>query len=400
MSSSALSSRNFIHPFPARMAPELALIEIEALPANSLVVDPMMGSGTVLLAANQAGHRSIGSDLDPLAVLISRVSNSPLDYEMFLAEAAGLVVDAKNNNCSTADIPWMSGSPETLAFVDYWFAVNQQAQLASLSMAVQRKAGILPESLVDAYKIAISRLIVTKEMKASLARDTSHSRPHRVALENTFNVLDGFIKSVEEVAKRHARLVRNGSADVFHGDARNIPLAANSCDALITSPPYLNAIDYLRGHRMALVWLGYNIAELRGLRSNSVGAERSMASRDATGLDAVVSAFGDTDDLGTRYRSIIHRYAHDLLGITVETHRVLKEGARAVFVIGNSCLRGTFVDNASALQTAAEHFGLELQQRSEREIPERNRYLPLNLSGGAQLGKRMRTEVVLSFRKA
>ena len=29
-----------------------------------------------------------------------------------------------------------------------------------------------------------------------------------------------------------------------------------SVDLTVTSPPYLNAIDYLRGHKMSLVWMG------------------------------------------------------------------------------------------------------------------------------------------------
>ena len=36
-----------IHPFPARMAPELASRSIEAVPDGGLVLDPMCGSGTV-----------------------------------------------------------------------------------------------------------------------------------------------------------------------------------------------------------------------------------------------------------------------------------------------------------------------------------------------------------------
>ena len=65
--------REPIHPFPARMAPGIAL---QAMPEDSeqlRVLDPMMGSGTVLAMARARGHRGFGFDLDPLAVLISKV---------------------------------------------------------------------------------------------------------------------------------------------------------------------------------------------------------------------------------------------------------------------------------------------------------------------------------------
>lgn len=64
-----------IHPFPARMAPELALSALASLKKGSIVLDPMAGSGTVLRQALALGHRAIGFDMDPLAVLMSRVCN-------------------------------------------------------------------------------------------------------------------------------------------------------------------------------------------------------------------------------------------------------------------------------------------------------------------------------------
>ena len=65
-----------LHPFPARMAPELAIDTLRDLPGSSVVLDPMVGSGTVLRHASDMGHAAIGFDVDPLAVLISRVWTS------------------------------------------------------------------------------------------------------------------------------------------------------------------------------------------------------------------------------------------------------------------------------------------------------------------------------------
>ena len=68
-----------IHPFAARMAPELALQALELVPEDGIVVDPMMGSGTVIRQASDLGLTAIGFDVDPLAVLMSRVWTTPVD---------------------------------------------------------------------------------------------------------------------------------------------------------------------------------------------------------------------------------------------------------------------------------------------------------------------------------
>src|SRR3954467_7928994 len=81
-----------IHPFPARMAPEIALNECARLPQGAVVLDPMAGSGTVLRAASDQGLRGLGYDLDPLAVLLAKVWTTPVDpYQ--LQEAATSVVE-------------------------------------------------------------------------------------------------------------------------------------------------------------------------------------------------------------------------------------------------------------------------------------------------------------------
>jgi DNA modification methylase len=54
------------------------LVERLSIPA-AVVSDPMSGSGTTLLAAKKTGRVGIGFDLDPLAVILSRVTTSTVD---------------------------------------------------------------------------------------------------------------------------------------------------------------------------------------------------------------------------------------------------------------------------------------------------------------------------------
>src|SRR5262245_5226228 len=65
--------RHPIHPFPARMAPGIALEALGDGKEQLRVLDPMVGSGTVLAVARANGHRAFGVDLDPLAVLLAGV---------------------------------------------------------------------------------------------------------------------------------------------------------------------------------------------------------------------------------------------------------------------------------------------------------------------------------------
>jgi SAM-dependent methyltransferase len=176
-------SARTIHPFPARMAPEIALSAIPVKGSTELtVLDPMCGSGTVLSVALSRGHRAIGIDIDPLAVMMSRVAVNSIDTKELL-EAAAQVMSLSGN---APGIPPWGDDRETDAFVNYWFGAKQRRDLITLAWSVQAQAS---DEIRLALQVAISRIIVTKSPMASLARDTSHSRPHRILSSSEYDVL-------------------------------------------------------------------------------------------------------------------------------------------------------------------------------------------------------------------
>lgn len=381
-----------IHPFPARMAPDIAQEFLNECAEGGRVLDPMCGSGTVLRAAVEAGLNCLGVDIDPLAVLMSRVWVTPLDSSK-LSDAANDIVQ-RARNLPDDQVEKMP-DPETRRFMAFWFAPRQRRQLHRLATVLRESSQ--PET--DALSVALSRIIVTKEMMASLARDTSHSRPHRVATENDFDVYSGFIKAASHLAKRLAPELIRGKADVVEGDARILKeLDDDTFDIAVTSPPYLNAIDYFRGHKLTLVWLGYDLSSIRVTRSASVGAERVLASTagqvDVTSyvVESANSAITD------RHLGWIRRYAVDMQAVFGELARVVKQHGRVVIVVGNSFLSGAAINNAMLVRDIAQESGFLVEDSRVRSIPARRRYLPPPRNGNNMLDTRMREETVLKLR--
>lgn len=389
-----------IHPFPARMAPDLALEKLNELTALGVVLDPMAGSGTVLRQATGLGHRALGFDMDPLAVLMTRVWTTAVNDQVVERVSARLSARIEAIASADAAVPWIDDDAETTRFVEFWFAEPQKAALRRIAWALrQLEAECADEAesvALNALKIAFSRLIITKEKGASLARDVSHSRPHKVADENDFDVLPMFERSVAAVRKRLAEAPPPGGASVSRGDARKLASVEDgSVDAVLTSPPYLNAIDYMRGHRLSLVWLGHRLSDLRRIRSDSIGAERSPDHHDPHAeLSAMRESMGDLESLPSKFARMVERYVQDIRRMMAELARVLKRGGRATLVVGNSCLRGVFIRNSAAVAAAARFSGLELTSETERPLPSQSRYLPLT---SKSLAKRIRTETILSF---
>lgn len=380
-----------IHAFPARMAPNIAQESLHTVSKDGRVLDPMCGSGTVVRAAVEAGLHCTGIDIDPLSVLMSAVWVTPVEVSGLADTADDLVRQAEDLEGSQIK---SSPDEETERFISFWFAPPQRDQLNRLGTVLRD----YQQSEKDLLSIALSRTIVTKEMMASLARDTSHSRPHRVATENDFDVYLGFRKAVSHISNRLAPDMIKGDADVSQGDARKLDeLEDNSFDLAITSPPYLNAIDYLRGHKLTLVWLGYKISNIRELRSTSIGAEKAPCDSDPlVNVSEFIRKSPDSafDD---RHLGWVRRYAIDMQEVIGELARVIKREGRVVLVIGNSFLRGATVDNAGLIERIAHLAGFSTEDKRVRSIPARRRYLPPPGDKSGKLDARMRKETVLTL---
>lgn len=387
-----------IHPFPARMASEIALESLKNLEPRSMVLDPMMGSGTSLKIGAYYGHNCMGFDLDPLSVLISKVWNSPLDLEAFQKKAEDIVREAKT--LGEVNLPWIDSDEETNEFIKYWFAEPQKSDLRKLSFLLNE---FRDDPIGDALKVAFSKLIITKDRGASLGRDISHSRPHKVREVSDFDVYDNFLRSVKVLAIQVKMQKIYSSVSVRLGDARDLKeVEDESVDFVITSPPYLHAVDYLRGHRLSLVWLGYNLSFLRFIRTNTVGIERKPDNDSFKSiLPKLTNNIGPLERLSKAKQAFISRYAIDLFLICKEIYRVLKVGKNATIVIADSYATGNLIRNTQTFKNAANISGLTLIDEVERQILATRRYLPPpKKSLGNNFSKRMKTEAVITFCKA
>jgi DNA modification methylase len=395
--------RHSIHPFPARMAPGIALDVISKSKKRLRVLDPMVGSGTVVALARLKKHRAIGIDIDPLAVLISKVWTTAIETNKTKIKAREVLARAKKifANMQESEAYPSKADLKTRKFIAYWFDGYARRQLASLSISIGR---VRNEETRNVLLCALSRLIITKKSGASLAMDLSHSRPHKSFKRAPVKPFNKFLAAIDHVVENCVDKKSNnrGPASRIHlGDARNLPVSDASIDLAVTSPPYLNAIDYIRCSKFSLVWMGYRIPYLRDLRAASVGAEvGNMKTDDDTEARELITKLKLKPKLSNRDERILIRYIEDICRAMREVERVLVPGGKAFYVVGENTIRGTFVPNARIVTQIAKLCRLRFKKRSVRNLPANRRYLPPPVRGKtASMDSRMRREVVLSFVK-
>ncbi len=390
---------NSLHPFPARMAPAIVYDFLPEAKPGQRVLDPMAGSGTTVTIARAKGYVAVGSDTDPLALIIARANSGNMDAPRLQAAAAEAMQSAVRRVTRLLPINAYpdEADEETRAFIDFWFDARARVELVALKRAIEHC-----DPSVEAFLLcAFSRMIITKKNGVSLAEDVPHSRPHRTRKHPPIYPLEAFMPAVKSVvrAQNFSEGAALPEATVVRADCRQLPFSDELFEHIITSPPYLNAIDYMRGHKMSLVWFGHKIATLRDLRASNVGTELGSSSSAADAVVDRMASWKVEKSLPLQRR--LRRYVQDLNEGVSEMRRVIRRGGQLLMVVGDCTVEGCDVKNSVAVDILARRAGFELVGRSVRQLEPRHRYLPpprQGRGGSSPLQKRMWNETILRYK--
>lgn len=427
-SNSNFGSHNF-HSFPAKFPPQLPREFILALTEpGEVVLDPMVGSGTTIIEAITAGRTGIGFDIDPLALLMTKVKTSNIDREHIKSIGEHIIQSARY--AVEDDLPGLMSKLErkwndkTKAFVDFWFAIDTQIELLALIREID---AIEDRSIKSFFQLCFSAVIITKSGGVSLALDLGHTRPHKAKavinhkghtlvgkeiLEKNNNPpvmvkilrppIDEFEKRFRNNLKSLCQVDHVGTARVECCNSHHLSLDNSSVDLIVTSPPYAsNAIDYMRAHKFSLVWMGQGIEELELLRKKYIGGEltTNFEFQEVPSVVAeIVSHIASQDSKKAR---VLLRYFSEMTHSLREMHRVLKPGKSAIVVVGSSMMRGIDTQTGGCLAAIGENIGFDVVDINIRNLDRNRRMLPAaaNLNLKSQIQQRMHAESVIGFYK-
>jgi DNA modification methylase len=318
------------HTYPARMHPDTARELVSGLSGpNDAVLDPFMGSGTVLVEARLHGRRAFGIDANPLAVALAHLKLSGIEPDkraLFLGVVEAVCDHAEMRRCAKAGPSRRYSQQQRDAFEPHVLL-----ELDGLSQGIDQAS--TPE-LAPTLRLVLSSLIVKVSRRRS---DTSSAETQR-RLSSGF-VIRFFAKKARELLGRlddyaHRLPPRCPPAKLELGDARKLPLPNSSISVIITSPPYPGVYDYVEHHRLRMEWLKLDV---KHLECHEIGAHRHFAKRRETNAEA--------------------DWALQLGACLDEMARVLVPGGAAAILIADSAVAGRAWYADRALRELAPRHG-------------------------------------------
>jgi len=382
-----------IYKYPCKFIPQIPgwaldnLLDLEN--GNSQTIyDPFVGSGTTLVEATLRSHKSIGSEIDPLGRLITRVKTQSYPAADLIEMAVDLEkLISPRMSKETKIKPNMPG-------LDHWFSKDV---IDSLSILLSRINTLDNSKSRDLYLVVFASII----KKVSRADDSS-PKPY-VSSRFTKPELDAFtifekkaVSVLRDIEKHQCK--STGKLIALGEDARKLRRKGNSIDLAITSPPYINAFDYVRSLKLENYWLGLvDDKSITLLRKSSIGTE-SVGLREHElphyFPKKLLSALDQIKPVDKRRYAIVASYFEDMKENMEDVHRLLRPNARYVLVVANSQIRGIQVETSQILIDIAKKIGFSLENYFGYTIE--NRYLRIPRQGR---GGYMKVDWVIVLKK-
>lgn len=247
------STLHQIGPYIGKMKSTMAKVLISACsrPGDTLL-DPFVGSGVIALESLIAGRGIISSDINPYAVILTKAKLfAPLNLSEALA-LAEYYLELSRDEFKKIDL---EGVPE---WVRRFFHPRTLRETIALAKVLRRYE--------QHFLLACLLGILHHQRPGFLSYPASHAVPYlrtkkfpkkeHPQLYQYRAVKPRLLKKIRRVYRRFPEIDRSLPRKCFLENAIQLKLPEDSIDAVVTSPPYMNALSYIRDNRLRLWLLG------------------------------------------------------------------------------------------------------------------------------------------------
>lgn len=357
--------------YPAVMiAPVQRDLLKEVLPdrKNIKVCDPFAGSGTAIYEAARLNPdiSIMGSDINPLAILITRVKLEGVD-EGTIEQDIGNLRRSIQGFYGPIPAPDFSG-------IDKWFKLEIKYSLSRLKQAI----GAIERSQHRRFFWYMLIDIVRKYCNSRSSTYKLHMRSQAQIDKIEDQVVKDYLAKIEsewelftDVQRDHDTLNQGDSIDFLRS------LEDNSIDVCITSPPYGDngtTVPYGQYSTLAMLWIdpadmnleGWELTNYASIDSRSLGGWANPCSRvEAEGLgDLAIMEAIQSISHGKRRKVI--RFLNGYKDFLDELMRVT--ASSAILTLGNRTVDGVCIDLAGYTERYLRSKGAVVEERMKRPI--------------------------------
>ena len=377
-----------LHDYPARMIPQIAKrLILTYSNERGKILDPFCGSGTTLVEARLAKRYSVGVDINPFAVLLSKVKATPIDFTATDFDPAEFLKMLESDYAKAKKKGTLPDPPKQIFWnLLHWFKESVARDLEFLHQKIEE---VENNDVKDLLKVAFSDTVFRTSNIDLRSSRFLRTMPKEKLINFNPDVLAQFKKKSMDCARQinlFTRKIRDLELEwqpeqpvvsVIKEDARNLRFKGEQFDAAITSPPYgeeKNTVGYSRWAKFSLMWLRLDGKAIKESERQTLGAVATANTKEL--LDGLPSPTASTlmKDIFKHDESRIRDalpFFFDYLNALKEMYRVLRTGSHCCIVIGDRSIRKRRLDMEKVTVEFAQEVGFSHKTSFSREIPQK-----------------------------
>ena len=219
---------------------------------NDTIIANFNGSGTIALEAMIKNVNCIGTDINPLSLLISKVKTTKLTVSNIDNDISKIITDSKLIE-NTVDISHLYQPKK-------WYNNNDANKLVALKNVIDK---IKNDNLKNFYHVALAN--ITRDCSNIDSRCVNHIVVDKK--KKTKNVYESFYNSAKNIynsVKTLDNYPTKSTITFLKQSADDMSYAKdNSIDLVFSHPPYLNAVNYYNIYRLSTDLVEMNYENIR-----------------------------------------------------------------------------------------------------------------------------------------
>lgn len=343
--------------FKHRFGSELAfnIFTMFGLKKGSFVLDPFCGGGTTLIKAKLDGYHSVGIDISPFSVFLSKVLTTGYEPHKLKQDVKKISHDLKDN----VEIPDVAILKKSFSDLTLKYIYSLRDSINALN-SPGRDFFMLP-------LLSILDRISKAKKSGGFLRITEQRKSSVIATKKVFEA-----EALRFINDLFLFKYTKASSDVILGDSRNYPQEVKSrqYDAILTSPPYPNRHDYTRIYELELL-VGFICSNqsLKLLRYDTLRSHVEARKKyEVDGcytipslLEAQMNKLRDRNLNNSRIIPTLYGYFEDMYLSLKEMSKVIKKKGHIGLVVSNVRFAGINIPVDEILGEIGEREGLKIR---------------------------------------
>ncbi len=355
------------HRYPAKFIPQIVapLIEKFSKPGD-IVVDPFAGCGTTLVESKLLNRKSYGTDVNPVACLITKAKITPIDPESIVKSYNKLKNSLVLYDESHVEIPSMLNEK-----LRYWF---KDQEIKKLTFLFKQIEDIKDTQIKNFFYCAFSNIL--KNCSIWLQSSNKPQRDPKKVPADPFKMMERQISVMNKGNTEFYDLLKerdllHNFCKIYRKDARDNPLEEGSVDLVVTSPPYVTSYEYADFHQLTGYWFDY-IKDLSKFRKKFIGTVYKTKKNINLHSSLATQIVNQLKAVDRKMSEEVSIYFSDMFQVFKEMKRILKPGGTMAIVIGNTQFKNIEVLNAEVFVEQLQELGFYTYEIIKRQVPAKN----------------------------